>query len=53
MLLGGLHIEITFLKVLGNWLDGSGWESVMASAGITTEGRVAALIKEAHTSRGQ
>ena len=50
---GGLHIEITMLIVIGDWLDGSGWTYVMTSANVTTEGRTAGPQKASHTSRGQ
>ena len=52
ILMGGLHIEMAMLKVLGSWLDGSGW-SYVTSANVTTEGRAAGLLKGAHISRGQ
>ena len=42
---GGLHIEMTMLVVIGDWLDGSGWTYVMTSANITTEGRARGLQK--------
>ena len=47
---GGLHIEITMLIVIGDWLDGSGWTYVMTSANVTTEGRTAGPQKASHTS---
>ena len=50
---GGLHIEISMLKVIGDWLDGSGWIYVMTSATVTTEGCATGLQKCSHTSRGQ
>ncbi len=51
--MGGLHIEMAILKVLGNWLDGSGWVAIMASTNVTTEGRADALQSGSHTSRSQ
>lgn len=30
--LGGLHIEIIFLRVLGNLTDGSGWTGALVEA---------------------
>ena len=39
VMMGGLHIEMSFLKVLEDFLDGNGWISVMSTAGVTTEGR--------------
>ncbi len=53
VLMGGLHIEMALLKVLGNWLDGSGWVAIMASTNVTTEGRADALQSGSHTSRSQ
>ena len=31
VLMGGLHIENAILKVLGDWLDGSGWTYIMSA----------------------
>jgi len=53
VLIGGLHIEMAFLNVLGDWLEESGWASIMASANVTTEGRADALQSGSHTSRAQ
>ena len=53
VLMGGLHIEMALLKVIGDWLDGSGWTFVMTSANVTTEGRAVGVQKGSHTSRGQ
>ncbi|XP_014671080.1 PREDICTED: uncharacterized protein LOC106811872 [Priapulus caudatus] len=53
MMMGGLHIEMALLKVLGDWLDGSGWTSVMSTANVTTDGRADALQKGSSTSRAQ
>ena len=53
ILMGGLHIEMAMLKVIGDWLDGSGWACVMTSASVTTEGQALGLQKGSHTSRGQ
>ena len=39
VLIGGLHIEMAVLAVIGDWLKGSGWTSVMAAANVTTDGR--------------
>ena len=51
ILMGGLHIEMAMLKVIGIWLDGSGWSYVMTSANVKTEGRTTGFIKCAHISR--
>ena len=51
ILIGGLHIEMAMIKVIGIWLDGNGWSYVMTSANVTAEGRTAGLVKGAHISR--
>lgn len=53
VLMGGLHIEMAMLKVIGDWLNGSGWTYVMTSANVTTEGRADGLQKGSHISRCQ
>ena len=53
VLMGGLHIEIAMLKVIGDWLDGSGWTYVLSAANVSTEGRADSLQKGSHISRGQ
>ena len=45
VLLGGLHIEIAVLAVMGDWLKDSGWTSVMSAANVTTDGRADAILK--------
>ena len=39
---GMLHIEMAMLAAIGDWLGGSGWTSVMTTAG---EGRALGLQK--------
>ena len=53
VLMGGLHIEMALLNVLGHWLDGSGWVAIMATANVTIEGRADALQSGSHVSRAQ
>ncbi|KAJ8041388.1 hypothetical protein HOLleu_12190 [Holothuria leucospilota] len=52
-MMGGLHVEMALLKVIGDFLAGSGWTSVMTSAGVTTEGRAESLQKGSQTSKSQ
>ena len=47
ILMGGLHIEMAMLKLICDWLDGSGWTYVMTSANVTTEGR--SVCRKVHT----
>ena len=51
--MGGLHLEMLFLSVIGDLLDGSGWSAVINEAGITTEGRAESLIKATHVTRAR
>ena len=48
VLLGGLHIEMAFLSTIGDFLDGSGWTSILAEAHVTTPGKAVALLKSSH-----
>ena len=41
---------MAMLAAIGDWLGGSGWTSVMTTAG---EGRALGLQKSSHTSRAQ
>lgn len=50
-MLGGLHIELASFKVLGNWLGGSGWISVIADAGVTSTGVADSCIKASHLTQ--
>ena len=51
IMLGGLHIEMTALKTLGSWLDGSGWTEALAQAAITTVGTAESYIHCSHVTR--
>ena len=44
-------VTMVLLIVLGDWIDGSGWISVMTVASITTNGKGGALKKESFTAR--
>ena len=47
ILMGGLHIEMALLSILGQVLEGSEWRTV------TTVGRAVGIEKGSSTSRGQ
>ncbi|KAH3878668.1 hypothetical protein DPMN_002566 [Dreissena polymorpha] len=48
---GGLHIEMTAFKTLGNWLECSGWTTAICTAEIATSGVTDSFIKVTHLSR--
>ena len=50
-LFGGLHIEMTALKTLGDWLQGSGWTQALVQAEITTAGTADSFLRAAHVTR--
>ena len=41
------------LKVIGHWLDGSGWCDALVQAGITTQGVAESLLNAAHVKRAR
>ena len=53
IMLGGLHIEMATLSMLGKWLNGSGWSSALIEAGVITPGslRADALLSASHIKR--
>ena len=53
LLMGGLHIEMALLSVLGDWLEGSGWKVMLSNADVTTEGRADSLQRGSDTARAQ
>ena len=50
-MMGGLHIEMNLLKLLGDWLRGSGWIASLIQADITTSGRAEAMLSGSHVTR--
>jgi hypothetical protein len=51
LVLGGLHIEMAFMKTIGDWLDGSGWTTALVNANITSVGRSESMLHASHVSR--
>ena len=51
LLMGGLHTEMTGYKVLGHWLEGSGWVEVLQEAEVATPGIAESFIKASHVTR--
>ncbi|KAJ8416192.1 hypothetical protein AAFF_G00382140 [Aldrovandia affinis] len=51
VMFGGLHIEMAVLKMLGNWLQGSGWVEALVQADISSPGTADSFLKAAHVSR--
>ena len=51
VMFGGLHIELAFLKVLGDWLEGTGWTNTLVQAEIASQGTSDSFLKAAHITR--
>ena len=53
VMMGGLHIEMASLKMIGQWLTNSGWGCALVQADITTPGRANAILKASHVTRSR
>ena len=51
IMLGGLHIGMAALKMLGDWLNGNGWVQALVQAEITTPGTADSFLKAAHVAQ--
>lgn len=51
VMLGGLHIEMAALKVLGDLLQSSGWTEALVHAGVATSGTADSFLKASHVTR--
>ncbi|KAG7161157.1 hypothetical protein Hamer_G024212, partial [Homarus americanus] len=51
VMFGGLHIEMAALKMLGDWLEGSGWVEALVQAKIATPGSANSFLRAAHVTR--
>ena len=53
VLMGGLHLEMAVIKILGQWLDGSDWAHALAESGVTTPGRAHEAVKGGNVTRAR
>ncbi|CAB4002221.1 Hypothetical predicted protein [Paramuricea clavata] len=53
ILLGGLHIEMVALKMLGDWLEDSRWTSALVEAGIANPGMANSFAKALNVKRAR
>ena len=51
IMLGGRHIKMALLKVLGDLLDGCGWTSALVQAEIATAGTSNSFLKAVHVKK--
>ncbi len=48
---GGLHIEMAGLKVIGDWLEDSGWVQALVQAKVASAGIADSFLKVSHVTR--
>ena len=53
VMFGGFHIEMAFLKVVGGWLEGSGWALALVDANVAIPGTAESFIKAASVTRSR
>ena len=53
VMLGGLHVEMGFLVMIGSWLNGSGWVESLEESGVSTFGKAESFLKDSHVKRSR
>ena len=43
-----LHIEITFLNLIGDWLENSSWAKILVKSNVAAPGRAESFLKGSH-----
>ena len=51
IMFGGLHIEMAMLKLLGDWLEDSGWTNTLVQADIANSGTANSFIHARHVTK--
>lgn len=51
IMIGGLHIEMAALKMLGDLLEGSGWTGALVKADVASPGKADSFLKASHVTR--
>lgn len=51
VMMGGLHIEMCALNMLGDWVEGSGWVEALILGNITSSGIADSCLKVTHVTR--
>ena len=53
VLMGGLDIEVTGLKVIGDWLEDSGWEEDLVQAKLASLGKADSFLKTSNVTKSE
>ena len=48
VVLGGLHIEMAFMSMIGDVLEGSGWVDALIKSGLGSPGMVESFLSSSH-----
>ena len=48
IIFGGLHINLTVLKIAETLLESSGWTGALVQAGVATSGKADSFLKASH-----
>ncbi len=51
IMLGGLHIGMAGLKVIGDWLEDSGWVEALVQAKVASAGTANSFVNVSHITR--
>ena len=51
IMMGGLHIEMEFMKILGNLLDCSGWTHILAQSGVAGSGTAESFLNASNVKK--
>ena len=52
-MMGPLHIEMLFLNIIGDWLNGSGWIEVYEKSTVSTAGKIESFLSGKHVKRSR
>ena len=53
IIVGGLHIEMASIRMLGHWLDGSGWVELLSKSNVYSAGVAASCIHASHVKKSR
>ena len=51
VMLGAMHVEKVLWTCAGDWLESSGWTTIIINAGITSSGSAQSMLKASHICR--
>ena len=51
--MGGLHIEMVTLKLIGDWLEDTGWTNILYTVGLAEQGTANSFIKGEPVSKSR